>query len=137
MFLKKLSHFIVTLLFTARNPCDRNPCANGALCRVQQGSCNAYTCECQGCYTGFNCELRKRFIKLMQNIGLNFQLDVSYPYIFLRVLVSSVSVSEVLMGCNLINYKFKIKFINTQTNNINLHFSNWKSPQIRLYGKNL
>lgn len=41
------------------NPCDTNPCLNGASCRVELDS---YTCSCAPGYDGRNCSIGKQWV---------------------------------------------------------------------------
>ncbi|PIK57660.1 hypothetical protein BSL78_05435 [Apostichopus japonicus] len=48
--------FTGTLCTTLFDPCSLNLCQNGAFCLATGDSCLTYSCTCQGCFEGFNCD---------------------------------------------------------------------------------
>ena len=49
----------MTLLFSSvLNPCASNPCQQG-VCSPLPGDCSQYTCSCDPCFQGPNCQTRK------------------------------------------------------------------------------
>ncbi len=50
--------FVLFLFLTcaAINPCDSNPCKNGAFCQPALTNCQNYQCFCNGCWSGPTCQ---------------------------------------------------------------------------------
>ena len=52
-------------LLVAVDPCAINPCLNGQ-CVRSVASCTAYTCQCNDCFVGNNCQTSKYRVCVME-----------------------------------------------------------------------
>ncbi|XP_070564444.1 uncharacterized protein [Ptychodera flava] len=49
--------FVDVSLLEGPAACESNPCQNGGVCSLKEGSCTEYQCQCPDCYTGYSCEI--------------------------------------------------------------------------------